>query len=46
MFGEGLVLIGVDCDVVDVVMSRRLGDTDMLEVFKQLVRDIAGFSKI
>ncbi|MCL7397362.1 MAG: hypothetical protein LZ167_08125 [Thaumarchaeota archaeon] len=36
MFGEGLVLIGVDCDVVDVVMSRRLGDTDMLEVFKQM----------
>jgi hypothetical protein len=35
MFEWGLVLID------DVVMSRHLGDTGMLEVFNQLARGLA-----
>ena len=43
MFEGFLVLIGVYSGLVDVVDSRHLRDTGMVEAFKQLVRDLARF---
>ena len=43
VFGESLVLISVYGGLVSAVDSRHLRDTGMLEVFKQLARDLVGF---
>jgi len=43
VFEGFLVLIGVYSGLVDVVDSRHLRDTGMVEAFKQLVRDLARF---
>jgi hypothetical protein len=43
---EGLlVLIGIYSGLVNIVESRYLRDTGMLEVFKQMARDLAGSFK-
>jgi len=42
VFGESLVLISVYGGVMGVLDSRHLRDIGMLEVFKQMARDLAG----
>jgi hypothetical protein len=42
VIGESLVLISVYSSIVDVVEFRHSRNTGLVEVFKQLARDLAG----